>query len=123
MIVGNGIDIIETERIEKAITKNDRFLHKIFSEKERKYINKRNRNIQTIAGMFAAKEAISKSLGTGIREFKWSDIQIEHDDLGKPMVELREKAKEIAIQKNVENIHISISHIDKCAIAFAIAEN
>ena len=122
MIRGIGIDIIEVSRIENAIKKNSRFLTKTFSSKEIVYIESRKYNIFTIAGLFACKESISKSLGTGIRGFSWTDIEITHDDLGKPIVELKRNAKKIAEDKKISNISVSISHIKDQAISISIAE-
>ncbi|EOC99530.1 NAD(P)H-hydrate dehydratase [Caldisalinibacter kiritimatiensis] len=123
MIIGNGIDIIETDRIKKILKRQKSFINRIYSDKEKKYIKSRKENIHTIAGMFAAKEAVSKSLGSGIRDFKWKDIEILHDSFGKPYVELNGNAKKLAEEKGIENIHISITHIEKYALAFAICDN
>ncbi len=122
MIKGNGIDIIEIARIKNAIDKNKSFLKKIFSSSEREYIESRKGNINTIAGLFAAKEAVSKALGSGIRGFKWTDLEILHNELGKPEVMLKGKAKEIALRKGIEKMHLSISHNQESAIAYSIAE-
>jgi len=122
MIIGNGIDIVEINRIKKALERSNRFLNRIFTEYERTYISSRKENINTVAGLFAAKEAVSKALGFGIRGYKWTNIEIRHDDYGKPLVLLTGKAKEIAFKKNINNLHISISHSDTYAVAFVIAE-
>lgn len=123
MIIGIGIDIIEVSRIEKAVKKNKRFLEKIFSQKEIEYIKRRSYNSFTIAGLFASKESVSKALGTGIRGFSWTDIEIDHDSLGKPVVELKGNAKKIARGKDINNISISISHIKDQALSISIAED
>lgn len=122
MILGNGIDIIEIERIEMVLRRNRRFLTKIFTETERQYIDTRNGSSNTIAGLFASKEAVCKALGTGLRGFRWKDIEIKHNQQGKPEIHLSGKAKELAYKKGMDKIHISISHSDKNAVAFAIAE-
>jgi len=122
MIKGNGIDIIEIGRIKRAINRNGKFLERLFTSVEREYISSRNENVNTIAGLFAGKEAISKSIGSGIREFRWKDIEIDHDNMGKPLVVLKGVANEIAKARGITDIHLSISHTDNHAIAFAIAE-
>lgn len=123
MIVGTGVDIIEIERIKQAIEKNDKFINKIFDNIEIKYISENNNNVQTIAGMFAAKEAVAKALGYGIREYQWKDIIIEHDALGKPIVELSRKADIIAKKNGIVDIEITISHLKETAMAIAIASS
>lgn len=122
MIQGNGIDIVKVDRIKKAIEENSRFLERLFSKNELKYIYSKNENKNTVAGMFAAKEAVSKVLGTGISNFKWKNIEILHDELNKPYVNLTGVARDIAIRKRIDNIHISISHDSGITIAFAIGE-
>lgn len=122
MIKGSGIDIIEIDRIRKAINNNNRFMERIFSENELSYINSRNNNVNTIAGLFAAKEAVSKALGSGISGFKWTDIEVFSEKSGKPSIRLFGMAKELAEKEDISNIHISISHSKDNAVAFAIAE-
>jgi len=122
MIIGCGIDIIEIDRIEDVLNANSNFITRIFCNTEIEYIKIKKSNTNTIAGLFAAKEAISKALGSGIRDFKWKDIEIYHDNLGKPFVRLYNNAKIIASSKNIDTIHISITHDKDKAAAFAIAE-
>ena len=119
MSCGNGIDIIEIERIKLAIDKNQAFLKKVFTEKEITYIGNDKSKYQRAAGIFCAKEAISKALGTGIR-FKLLDIEIGHDSMGKPIVRLYDKAKIIMSENGMSEILISISHCKLYAVANAI---
>ena len=120
MIVGIGNDIIEIERIEKAILKEG-FKNKVYTERELENIEKRGNRTETYAGIFSAKEAISKAIGTGVREFSLIDLEILNDDLGKPYVVVSEKLDKILRNKK-ENyqIEISISHSKKYATAMAI---
>ena len=118
MIIGTGIDIIEIKRIEKA-AENNLFIKKIFTENEIEYL--RNKNIQSMAGLFCAKEAVSKSLGTGISGFSWRDIEIMHEG-EKPFVNLHENAQKIADEKKILNVQISISHCREYAVSMAVAE-
>lgn len=116
-LLGLGNDIVEIERIEKAITRTKSFKEKVYTEKEIEYAERKNKVYETFAGRFAAKEAISKAFGTGVREFSLLDIEILNNDLGKPYVvlkgDLEEKYKECRIE-------ISISHSKTCAMATAI---
>lgn len=120
MILGIGTDIIEIERIEKAILKNERFIEKVFSKEEIDMFKRRNMNMEVIAGNFAAKEAISKALGTGIRSFSLNEIEVLRDELGKPIVKLSSNIEEIINKKYKFNI--SISHNKTTAVSFAILE-
>jgi len=120
MIVGIGNDIIEIERIEKAISKEG-FKNKIYTQRELENIEKRGNRTETYAGIFSAKEAISKAIGTGVREFSLTDLEILNDDLGKPYVVVSEKLDKILKTKKEDyQIEISISHSKEYATAMAI---
>ena len=120
MIVGIGNDIIEIERIEKAISKEG-FKNKIYTQRELENIKKRGNRAETYAGVFSAKEAISKAIGTGVREFSLTDLEILNDDLGKTYVVVSEKLDKIIKSKKEDyQIEISISHSKKYAIAMTI---
>ena len=120
-ILDIGVDIVEIDRIKEALTKNERFLNKLFTKNEIEYYKSKNFKVETIAGNFAAKEAISKAIGTGIRKFKFSDMEILRNDLGKPVVKTYNNLKQICIDFNVLDIKVSISHSNKYAVANAIA--
>ena len=120
MIIGIGNDIIEIERIEKAILKEG-FKNKIYTQRELENIEKRGNRTETYAGIFSAKEAISKAIGTGVREFSLIDLEILNNDLGKPYVVVSEKLDKILKNKKEDyRIEISISHSKKYATAMAI---
>lgn len=122
MIIGVGVDIIEIRRIKSALDKNTGFLEKIFTSGEIEYLKGRNLRPEYVAGRFAAKEAVSKALGTGFRGFDFKDIIIESTTLGKPIVVLKGKAKLIAKKEGEYNLHLSISHGEDNAIAYAVLE-
>ncbi|AYF53644.1 holo-ACP synthase [Clostridium botulinum C] len=122
MIIGIGTDIVEIQRIEKAINRNPNFINKLFTKNEIEYFKSRNMRSEFIAGRFAAKEAVSKALGTGFRGFEFKDIEIENNILGKPMVNLKGKAKKMDKKWGNYKIHLSISHGRENAIAYAVLE-
>ena len=121
MIIGIGTDIIEIERIEEAIKKNKRFLDKLFTKDENILFEKKSMRPEVIAGNFAAKEAISKALGTGIRGFSFKDIEVLRNELGKPIAKLNENIESIVGVKAYK-LNVSISHNNTNAIAFAVLE-
>lgn len=123
MIVGIGTDIIEVDRIRKSVEGNRRFLEKIFTQSEIAFFESRNMLMTSIAGTFAAKEAVSKVFATGIRGFKWTDIEIVRDELGKPRVQLFNEAKAIATRLNITEVMVSISHCDTYAVAYCVGVN
>ncbi|EJO5346849.1 holo-ACP synthase [Clostridium botulinum] len=123
MIYGIGVDIVEIERIQKAISRNENFINKLFTIREIEILEKKNFKPESVAGKFAAKEAVSKALGTGIRNFSFKDIEIINNELGKPEVFLKSKAEDIINQDYKSyNIHLSISHEKQQAIAYALLE-
>lgn len=122
LIIGVGTDIVEIRRIKDAMVANGRFLEKIFTAVELEYLKSRNLRPEYVAGRFAAKEAVAKALGTGFRGFDFKDIEIDRTTLGKPIVILKGKAKLIAKRQGEYYIHLSISHGEDSAIAYAIWE-
>ncbi|ABR50228.1 holo-acyl-carrier-protein synthase [Alkaliphilus metalliredigens QYMF] len=121
MIKGIGIDIIEIERIARALEKNPRFKERLFTLEENRGFIEKGGHPASIAGVFAAKEAVVKALGTGISNMKWKDIEVLKDSAGKPYIKLHNNALEIAYSKNINEIFISISHSKENAVAQAIA--
>lgn len=120
MIIGIGTDIIEISRIRKAVEKTNGFLEKVFTIKEIEMFKDKNMRMEVIAGNFAAKEAISKSFGTGIRGFSLKEIEVLRDELGKPIVFLSDNINTL-IGKGYK-LNLSISHNNTSAIAFAVLE-
>ncbi len=121
MIKGTGIDITEIERIKNNL-ENQSFLQKIYSKRELDYLKSRKFNPQTAAGMFAAKEAVAKCLGTGFSNFGPCHIEILKDEMGKPAVNLINNALKRAEEMDIKKIHISISHTKDFAVAQCVAE-
>ena len=119
-IIGIGVDIVDISRIEKAAA-SKRFLSRCFSENELKEFE--NKSITFLAGRFAGKEAVSKTFGTGIRGFGMNEIEILDEESGRPVVYLYKNAKKTAESLGINSIHISISHDNGAAVAFAVAEN
>ena len=101
-IFGIGTDIINIKRMEKSITKNgDNFINKIFSKNEILYCKKKKNPFPFYAKRFAAKEALSKALGTGIRKgIKFKNIEITNDNFGKPSIELKGTTAAFLKKKN-----------------------
>lgn len=122
MILGIGTDIIEIDRISNAINNTPMFLEKIFTKRELDQLTRSKLRVESVAGNFAAKEAVSKALGTGVRGFGLKDIEILRDELGKPIVEVSDKVKEL-IKVNNYLFNVSISHNRICAIAFVVLES
>lgn len=123
MICGIGTDIAKVSRFEKWIKTPD-MINKFFNEKEIKSNGSENHLCQHYAARFAAKEAFSKALGTGIVGFSIKDVYIQNDEKGKPLLIIENKAKEILEKLYGQcKIHITLSHEKEYAVAFVIIEN
>ena len=118
MIFGIGIDLIEIKRFSNI---KPSFIKKVFTQQEINYLA--NKKLESTAGIFVAKEAIAKSLGTGFKFFSIYEIEILHDKKNAPTVKLHNRALKFSKQINITKINISISHTKEMAIAFAIAES
>ncbi len=114
-----GIDIVELPRIEKALARfGERFLHRVYTDAE---INFCRGRVPELAARFAAKEAISKALGTGIRGIVWREMEILPNRRGKPLVFLHGAAQARAEKLGLTDFAISLSHSREYAIAFVVA--
>ena len=146
MIIGTGVDIIKIDRFKKlaassgadsnqdvhqnanqtnadssADSGSTSFMRRVFTLQEQAYL--KGKPAQSMAGLFAAKEAVSKAFGTGFTNFSPCDIEIKHDNLGKPYATLHNHAKtqvEKITNKATIKIHISITHSETDAMAFAL---
>ena len=124
MIFGTGLDIIAIDRIKKSLAKySPRFENKIFTDREINYCQSQADPGKHFAARFAVKEAVSKSLGTGINhDIGFKDIEVVNQNSGKPIVKMSGRGKILFEKMNLKSIHISISHDQHYAIAHAIAE-
>ena len=122
-MLASGIDLIEVERIEAVIARyGERFLERVFTRGELAYCRGRPHQL---AARFAAKEAVSKALGTGIQHrdgVAWQEIQIVADDHGKPAIQLSGKAARRAEQIGLSDFALSLSHTREHAIALVVAQ-
>jgi len=125
LIVGCGIDLVKVERIEKIIKRwGNSFTSRIFTSLEGEYCEKKKINkFQSYAGRFAAKEALLKSLGLGLKGANWKEIEVGNDKLGQPIIDISGKLKNIASAKGVSKYFVSISHTREYAIAQVILES
>lgn len=117
MILANGVDAVEIARIAKAIQRPG-FVERFFSPEEGEYFRSRKMAPQTVAGHFAAKEAFSKAMGTGLSGFDLREAAVVHDQLGRPEYRLSGRAAKLA---EGWRLSLSITHTADTAIAFAVA--
>jgi phosphopantethiene--protein transferase domain len=112
-----GIDIVRVARIRAALERfGPRFSKRVLTESEQRYVRGRP---ETMAGRWAAKEAVSKVLGLGVRGIGWRDIEVERLPTGQPAVRLHGRAAARAGQLGMERIAVSITHESEYAVAIA----
>lgn len=125
MIVGYGIDIMSTARIKRTIARfARRFLERVYTDHERVVAEKRNKGAyQLYTSFWAVKEATMKALGTGNRRgVRFIDIEVRHERSGKPFIELNGIAKEFSEKIGVDNIVVTMSHLEDIVVASVIFE-
>ena len=121
-MTGVGIDLIEIDRIRRALDRYPRFRERCFTEAEQAYCDSRPNPAESYAGRFAGKEAVGKALGIGVaRAFAWKDIEIVGRP--KPTVRLSGRIGTWAEQLNIRQIDLSMSHSRRLANAVAVVEN
>jgi len=113
-----GIDIIEIERVVMAFQRQPKLSERLFTPRERE--NLRNKGIQSYAARFAGKEAVLKTLGTGLRGLAWHDIEIISNSSGEPLVYLSARAMDLVLARGGSQVRVSLSHNRTQAMAFAI---
>lgn len=120
MIKGMGIDIVETARISRVLARRrERFLNRVFSSGEQASCG---RSVHRLAARFAAKEALFKALGTGLRYFRWQEVQVDNDRLGAPYFCFSPRLSAYLKEKGITRTHLSISHSRNYAVVQVILE-
>jgi holo-[acyl-carrier protein] synthase len=121
-IIGIGTDIVENARIKKMIEQHgEHFVERVFTAREIQYCTERKTSEQHFAARWAAKEAVLKVLGTGwIAGITWTDVEVVKDASGAPHIDLHGEAADIAAEKGIDEIQITLSHCKEYAVAFAV---
>jgi len=124
MILGTGIDIVHIERIERLISRwGERFLARVFTEREIAWCRRRVRFADCLGLRFAAKEAFLKAIGWGLQNgIRWTDMEVRSDPMGKPFFILHGKAREAAEARKVDQVHLTLSDERPYAVAHVILE-
>jgi holo-[acyl-carrier protein] synthase len=116
MIIGIGVDTVQLSRFEAKLTETPRLKERLFLDSETV-----DASSQTLAGRFAAKEAVIKAL-SGDAGIEWHGIEVGKESSGKPVISLHGSTAKIALQAGVARLHVSITHDGDAAIAFVVAE-
>jgi holo-[acyl-carrier protein] synthase len=124
MILGTGVDIIEVGRIRTSHERfGDRLIRRLLRNLEIEYCLSHRDPAPFIAARFAAKEAVSKAFGTGIgQQLGWHDVEVRKKPSGEPFVVLHDKGLELMTARGADHLHLTLSHTEVHAVAFAILE-
>ncbi len=122
-ICAHGIDLVDCARIAALLERHpERFMRRVYTPAEQAYAAKGKNRAERLSGRFAAKEAIMKLIGTGWRDtISWTDIEVVNDPLGKPLVTLSGRVRELAEALGIDHISLSITHAAGLAIASVVA--
>jgi holo-[acyl-carrier protein] synthase len=125
MIVGLGVDLIEIERVKQAHLKHGkRFIDRLFTPAEAKYCLKKKDPYPSLAGRFAAKEAVIKAFSYGFGgRWKWTHIEVTRELSGKPSLRFSGILEKIRVQRKIKKVHLTIAHSKRDATATVIFES
>lgn len=125
MLVGTGIDVVEIERIKNSIERyGERFLNRIFTEREVSYCQRKRNSAESFAARFAAKEAAAKALGTGIQQgVTWKEMEVRRSPGQRPTLHFSGRAQQMAQRLGVRQISLSVTHSTAVAMATVHLEN
>lgn len=115
MVIGVGVDLVDITRFEEQVAKTPKLLERLFTASER------DASMQTVAGRFAAKEALIKALG-GSDGVSWQEVEITKNSTGKPEIRTSGETAKAVAEAGVSKLHLSISHDGGMAIAMVVAE-
>lgn len=124
MVIGIGVDMVDVDRVKAIMARrSERFVQRAFTEAESAYCSKCQCPERRYAGRFAAKEAVMKALGRGwFQGMPFKEIEVTRDPNGRPGVRLTGQTAELASELGVSSIHLSITHEQRSAVAFVVAE-
>jgi holo-[acyl-carrier protein] synthase len=121
VITGLGVDIVEIDRMRAALVRRPAMKERLFSAEERAYCEQRNRPEIHYALRFAAKEAVLKALGSGFSGMRFTDVEVARDPSGRPVPVLKGRAAELAEERGIVEMHLSLSFTHVTAVASAVA--
>ena len=125
MVKGIGVDIVEIQRLQRIRERfGERFAQRLLSETEFAQFEQRRHSIKFLASRFAAKEAASKALGTGMAQgISFKSIEVVNDELGKPSLQFHDAAQERLEQLQASNVQLSLSDEQHYAVAMVVIES
>ena len=121
-IVGIGVDTVDIERFRVSLARTPSMRERLFTDSELAYVAPKSDPVPSLAGRFAAREAVMKALGLGLGAFGFHEVWVERAESGVPSLAVTGRAAELADAAGVARWHLSITHSDLVALAMVIAE-
>jgi holo-[acyl-carrier protein] synthase len=120
-LLGLGIDSVDIPRFAEVLGRRPALADRIFTTGERRYAAGLSDPVPTLAGRFAAKEAVMKALGVGLGAFQWADVEVERQEGGAPRLLVTGRAASLAVGRGIGRWHVSITHTAIVASAVVAA--
>ena len=121
-IKGIGVDAVDIERFRISLERTPSMRERLFTQIELDYVAAKADPVPSLAARFAAREAVMKTMGLGLGAFGFHDVWVERVPSGMPVLKVTGRALELALNRNITEWHVSITHSDLIAIAYVIAE-
>jgi len=120
-MVGLGVDVVDIERLRRALLRRPGLKERVFSESERQYVSAMSNPFPSLAARFAAKEAAMKALGVGLGAFALSEVELVRIERGSPLLGCTGRAARLAASQGVRDWRVSVSHAAGVAVAVVAA--
>jgi holo-[acyl-carrier protein] synthase len=121
-VVGIGVDTVDIERFRRSLARTPSMRERLFTDEELAYVSPKADPVPSLAGRFAAREAVMKALGLGLGSFGFHDVWVTRADSGAPSLRVIGRAQELAEAAGVGRWHLSITHGELVAVAMVVAE-
>ena len=121
-MLGIGVDLVDIDRFGAALDRTPRLTERVFTTDELEEVGRGAGAVASLAARFAAREAVMKALGVGLGAFDLRDVSVRRESGGRPALEVRGRAAELAASRGVQRWHLSLSHAGNAAVAVVAAE-
>jgi len=121
-LIGIGVDLVEVDRMRRALARTPTLVERLFTDAERAYCERRRDPTERFAARFAAKEAVMKALGVGLGAVGWHEVEVVRAESGRPSLALTGRAADLAAELGVVRWHLTMTHTSRVAEAIAVAE-
>jgi holo-[acyl-carrier protein] synthase len=123
MVVGVGIDVVDVERFRRVLARTPGMRRRVFTPAELEYVAPRIDPVPSLAARFAAREAVMKALGLGLGAFGFHDVSVRVAASGAPSLIVVDTAAELAAERGIAALHLSLAHDGPVAIAMVVADS